>query len=183
VPAQLGGPLAADGSGYLLYTGLGGVYDVRDTGVRRITTGTVVAVGTTKWITVDCDDQFRCSTVLVDQATLRRTTIGHAPPQPDYLPGTISPDGKYAAYVGNTGTSTESLHVIDLANFTDTELRVRPANVSFDTQPFVWAPSGHALFVSDNNETLELVDPATGSAHVVDPRLPRVVQLAVRVLS
>jgi hypothetical protein len=183
VPSQLVGPLTSDGSGYLLYTGVGGIYDVRDTGVHRVTSGRIVAVGSSSWLVLDCDEQYHCGLVLVDQQTGLRTSVGAAPIAPDYLPGLISPDGRFAVYLADTGRSTESLRIVDLVNRTDQLLAVHPANVSFDTQPFVWAPTGHVLLIADNDEKLEQVDPATLATHVVDPRLPRVIQLAIRVLS
>jgi len=183
VPAALGSPFAPDGSGYLLYSGVGGVYDVRDTGIRRVTTGAVIAAGATSWLTLECDDNFVCSTVLVDQHTGAHTRLGGAPsPQPNYLPGSISPDGRFAAYVVDASSPSERLHIVDLTNFTDRPATVTSADVPYGTQPFVWAPSGHMLLVADNKNTLEVVDPATLSARVLDRRLPPMSQLTIREL-
>src|SRR3984893_19362614 len=46
-----------DQTGYLLFPGIGGVYDVRPGRTSRVTTGTVLAVGPPRWLTGERDDQ------------------------------------------------------------------------------------------------------------------------------
>ncbi|MGH3659234.1 MAG: hypothetical protein ACRDUA_21505, partial [Micromonosporaceae bacterium] len=60
------GFVRADGRGYLLVEGTGGVYDARPEGLHRITTGEVVAAGPPGWLAIECDARYRCRRVLVD---------------------------------------------------------------------------------------------------------------------
>lgn len=54
-------PLSAtpDQTGYLLFPGSSGVYDVRPGRTSRITTGAILAVGLTRWLTADCNERDR----------------------------------------------------------------------------------------------------------------------------
>src|SRR5579859_8050973 len=58
-----------DQAGYLLFPGTGGVYDARPGGTSRVTTGTVLAVGPTRWLTAECDGQARCRPMAIDRST------------------------------------------------------------------------------------------------------------------
>jgi hypothetical protein len=181
IPDGLGDPVTPDGSGYLLFNGVGGVYDVRPDGVRRVTNGVVLAVGAQGWLTLECDDQFHCTTNLVDRRTGAHRRIGHSPPPTGLQRGVISPDGRFAAYLTDIGVRTEAVHVVDLTTGDDRTLDVSPASAFFGSTPFVWAPDrGHTLLVPDVYRHIEVADAATGDVQGIGVSLPDVMQLAVR---
>jgi len=55
----------ADGAGYLLYSGIGGVYEARPEGLRRITPGALLAAGPSGWLVAECDARYQCQIVYV----------------------------------------------------------------------------------------------------------------------
>ena len=90
-------PAASDDEGAVLAQGLGGVYRLSTDGVRRITTGELVAFGPATYVVDECDDQHRCVTSVIDRATGARRALGSTLVQPGASPyGTTSPDGAWA---------------------------------------------------------------------------------------
>lgn len=69
-------PSGPDGAGYLIVYAAGGTYDLRPGSTRRITTGQLLAMGPTGWLTLECDDQLRCFTMAVDRNTWTHRVLG-----------------------------------------------------------------------------------------------------------
>jgi hypothetical protein len=169
----------ADGAGYLLFTGIGGVYDARPDGVRRITTGVLLAVGPTGWLVTECDDRYRCQAVLIGRADGSRRVVGGNIVDP-YTRGVIAPDGSTAAIMTTGPNNTLGLSVIDFAR--NRRLQVR--NLYLNRETFdgavVYSPDSKWLFAATESGTITAIDPRTATATALDDTLPTVVQLAVR---
>lgn len=82
---------AADDTGYLVVTGTGGVYDARPDGLHRITSGALLAVGRTRWLTTECDDRHHCATVVIDRNSGVRRVLSLAVDDSNTPYGVISP--------------------------------------------------------------------------------------------
>ena len=177
-PATASSPLEPDGAGYFYFLGVGGAYDVRSGSLNRVTTGTPVAVGPLRWVAVECDDAYRCSTVVVDVSTSTRRVLGG--PRPTNVPiGSVSPDGSVAAAYQLGPTGAVSLQLLDLSSG-----RVRPVRTQLSPDlsdgTTVWAPDSSRLFVIDAKGAIQVVDPATGTARPLGMSLPALSQLAIR---
>jgi hypothetical protein len=171
-----------DGAGYLILTGPGGAYAARPEGLRRVTGGRLLAVGPTRWLTLECDELFRCSFVVVDRATGATRVLGSGAalpgPVPSPLPGPISPDGVFAALAENDRAGG-SVHLVDLASGADRRLDV-PVDLGYANTAMVWSPDSRWLFVVGNTGTVVPVEAAAGQAYDLGAPLPPVTQLAVR---
>lgn len=184
IPADMS-PLGAtsDGAGYLLLTGIGGVYDATPRGLKRVTTGTLVAVGPTRWLVIECDDAHRCATVVVNRADWSRHVLvdpsGHPlniGDDPAGLVGVISPDGSTAA-VFNQGPDGTTLFLLSLATGSRRSVGVQ---LDQSDQNAVWSPDGRWLFAAVANGRLAVIDPHTGQYSDLEMPLPSLSQLAVR---
>jgi hypothetical protein len=177
-PANAESPLGPDGAGYFYFIGVGGVYDVRGGTLNRVTNGSAIAVGPTRWVAVECDDAYRCSTVTIDIGTGTRRVIG-GPRSPNVPYGSVAPDGSVAALyqVGTSGGI--SLQLLDLrsgqARFVDVQI-----DQDLIDGTSVWAPDSSRLFVVDTSHHVQVVDPATGQVRPLGLNLSLVTQLAIR---
>lgn len=178
-----------DQTGGLLFPERDGVYDVQPgTGDRpgsayRVTSGTVLAVGPTRWLIEYCNNGSRCLAVVVDRTTgVRHQLNGQIDPagQPA---GVISPDGKQAAVF--LGSSRKRIATVDLATGVRHSLPIRVNPVAFNPGwgTMAWSPDSRWLLVVAANGHLEAVDARTD--HVTDltettgSALPHLIQLAV----
>ena len=177
-PATAMSPLEPDGAGYFYFIGVGGAYDVRAGVLNRVTSGFPVAVGAKRWVAVECDGAYHCSTVAIDVATGVRRVIGR-PRLLDVPIGSAAPDGSVAAAYELRSDGRFSLQLLDLT--TGHSLTV-PIHVSADVSDdsVVWAPDSSRLFVADTDGRVQVVDPATGRARPIDLALPFLTQLAIR---
>jgi hypothetical protein len=174
------GDAMPDGAGYLLFEGVGGVYHGEPAGLSRLTGGALVAVGPPGWLTVDCDDQARCGTVLHRRDGTRQAvpvTLG-----PQAPPGILSADGRTAALVdvgpvGNPGRAQAIL--IDLGSRARrvVDLPLWPTGAE---GTITWSPDDRWLFAIDATGQVRAVDTRTRDVVDLAPRLPPVLQLAVR---
>jgi hypothetical protein len=172
----------SDGGGYLMVMRPDGVYQARPGRVRRISTGSLLAVGRTGWLVAECDRQRHCQRILIDSSTYRRRILGletvnggsRAPW------GAISPDGRTAAVfdVGSDGLNT--LELLDLhtgalhATGIDLEEPLNDGTIR-------WSPEGRWLFAVDPSGGLVVLEPATGQLDQTLPsQLPPLTQLTVR---
>lgn len=190
LPAYTSSEPVPDGGGYPLVIGVGGAYWAGPQGLRRVTSGAVVASGPTGWLAVECDERDRCSGVLVDRAGGRhRPAIGvlspDLPADHAFVPsGVLSPDGRKAAlYVGDPQRSLR-LVVLDLATgaATRTDLALVGGAVS---QSLAWTPDGRWLFGVDASARIVAVDPISGRGRLlvpdtIVPAMPVVQDIAVR---
>lgn len=181
VPVTLNGYAQTDGAGYVLLQGVGGAYDARPDGLRRVTTGMVLAAGPTHWLTYECDERYRCETVVIDRGTGARHSIDMAVAQAYGVTGVISPTGTAAALIKIDPTSEampESFHLIQLASGKERRLAI-PKDSDMQDGTMAWSPDGRWLFVLAGG-TLYSVDAATGNVGDLGVRLPQLTQLAVR---
>jgi hypothetical protein len=178
IPEGMGGEVEPDGTGYLLLTGPGGVFAARPDGVHQVSTGALLAVGPTRWLTLECDDQHRCATIVVDRHTgARRVLAGYAG-QANRQPGVISPNGATAALL-ETDSSGVSVHLLDLVSGTDRRLGLT-IDQPFEDDTMVWSPDSRWLFIAAAEGRLCPVDPATAQVHDLGVALPPIKQLSIR---
>ena len=177
-PRDGGGQLTADGTGYLIFEGIGGAYDVRPDGIRRITSGAVVAVGPTRWLALECDDAYRCTTVAIDRRTGARRTLSAV--SQAYRPfGVVSGDGARAAFFTTDPAGLTVTHLVDIADGEDRVLPL-PSQVNGDSSTLAWSPDGRWLFVASPTGTLYTVEAATGQVRDLGVHLPPISQVVVR---
>jgi len=169
---------SADGAGYLLFSGVGGVYDAKPGRLRRITTGSVLAVGPTGWVVVECDDQAHCATVAVSRADWSHRVVG-----PAFVPygpsGAISPDGHTAAVFAIDSAGTQTVNLLDLNSRKHRPVRL-PLTQSGDEATVAWSPDSRWLFAVGADGQARTIDPHTGKVGSLGVALPDVSQLAIR---
>jgi hypothetical protein len=182
LPDIMGGPGGAepDGTGYLLVRGTGGAYLGRPEGLRRITTGGVLAVGPSRWLTKECDDQHRCTPTVIDRNTgARHPLAGLSVGESGGVTGAISPGGAVAALYEADPNGNLGLHLIRLDTGTD-----RRVNVTLGQYPefgsIVWSPDSRWLFVAGGGGHLYPIEAATGTLFDLGVQLPQVSHLAIR---
>jgi len=180
VPIPASAWVTSDGGGYLLVTGTGGVYEARPDGLRRVTTGAVLAVGPTRWLTVECDDQYHCVNVVIDRANRARRVLARSVGDANAPPGVISPDGSIAAVLRVDSTGQPTLDLLDLASGTHHSLAVSIEQRWFDTGGVTWSPDSRWLFVAAANGKLLVVDAPTRRIRDLGVALPEISQVALR---
>ncbi len=189
LPASDGLFMTSDGRGYLLIYRHGHVYDARPGVTRRITAGTMAAVGP-RWLAVRCRHRHRCSDVVIDPATGARRRLGHrriGSPLPGVispngwsdLPGVISPDGSTAALLRAGAGGTITVHLLSLNSGTDRAVPVHADRGLFAPGNLAWSPDSQWLFVIAVNGKLVAVSASTGVVRGIGTALPPVTQLAV----
>jgi hypothetical protein len=147
-------------SGDALFSGPGGVYavDPQDT-ARRISTGTLLAVGSRHWAIEECDDMLRCAYSIIDWETGAVTPgvldvlerFGYFDPSTR-----ISPDGRTIVYRSDVDGSGR-LKILDVA----TGNTITADRIDRVVYPDTWATDSSGFFSADT--TLRFVDRATGS--------------------
>jgi len=175
------GVLGSDGAGYLLLSGIGGIYDVRPGSAHRITTGILLAGGPTRWLTVECDDSLSCADVVIDRASGARHTLDLSVTSLAPESGTISPDGRTAAMLRHDGIDSSGIHLLDLDSGADRGVETTPSRGENQTGPqLVWSPDSRWLFATDAAGRVIVVNRGTGRATPLGTRLPPVTQLLLR---
>ena len=178
IPAGFSPYPVADGAGYLLFAKTDGraVYDARPGSLRRVTTGTVLAVGPTRWLVRECVSTHQCTTATVEQASGTRHELRDIFGYDDATTGLISPDG---ATVAMTDPVTGVVHLFTLADGVDT-----PLDVAVDTRiadaTMVWSPDSRWLFAADRYGDLAAVERRTAQVRHFGTVLPELKQLAIR---
>jgi hypothetical protein len=180
-----------DQTGYLLFSGISGVYDVRPSGTSRVTTGTVLAVGPTRWLTAVCNSHARCRPVVIDRSTGVRYPLNTPVPLSTSLNGAlqstvgvISPDGATVAVL--VGSPQARIEIIDLVTGTAHALPLRidlsEVDMGWAWESMVWSPDSRWLFIA--NDDLYAVNQRTGQitnlSHTLGPTLPQLFQLSMR---
>lgn len=169
--------VTGDGAGGLVFRATGGVYAATPAGLRRITTGALLAVGPDRWVTLECDATHRCRPYAVDRATGARRPVPATLPA-DMPRGVVAPDGRTAAMFRLGRDSTPVPYLLDLVTGSS-----RALGVSVD-QPgegcLVWSPDSRWLFTVDSSGMVVAVDPATALPTEVGVALTIPTQLALR---
>ena len=180
-----------DQTGYLLFPGIGGVYDVRPSGTSRVTAGTVLAVGPTRWLAAECNSHARCRPVVIDRSTGVRYPLNTRVPLSTRLNGAvpstvgvISPDGATVAVL--LGSPQARIEIIDLVTGASHALPLRidlsEVDMGWAWESMVWSPDSRWLFVAANGD-LYAVNQRTGQitnlSHTLGPALPQLFQLSM----
>jgi hypothetical protein len=140
-----------DGDGLVFPSG-SGAYRADESGLRRITTGELIALSDRYVVVSECDATYKCSVTRTDRKSGRVNAIGPRPEDLTYVYqlGALSPDGNViavAVYGGYNSPPTESFY--DLR--TNTVHAVSGAVLTFPG-PQAWTASGwSALTDNDSN--------------------------------
>ena len=167
----------ADGAGYLLFPGIGGVYNARPDGLRRISTGSLVAVGPTGWLVTECDDRHRCQSVLIDRGDGSRRVVNAAIAGRQQR-GVISPDGSTAAMLISARNGAIGLQLLDLATGNRRVLNVS-VNQSYEGA-IAFSPDSNWLLVVTVDGTLSVINRKTAAVGSLGVPLPSLNQLVLR---
>lgn len=169
-----------DGQGYALAQEGDAVYDVRPTGARRVTAGTLAAVGPTAWLVNRCQSAARCVNVVIDPATGARRTLPDPAdyPIPSWPPGVISPDGGLAALPSYGKDHSAAVRFVDLR--TGAEHSVTAALGGQGWPALAWSPDSRWLFWITPGGAVQAMDPRTGQVSGLGIALPPVTFLAIR---
>lgn len=177
---------ASDGVGYLTFYGTGGVYDARPDGVRRITTGALLATGPTHWLTEECAPQFRCATTVIDRVSGTRHTLAASNGNYSFggfVDGVIAPDGSVAALVRDDGQEGRlKVQMLDLANgdLHDTSVLLNPDTAFNGGGMFAWTPNSRWLFIAAQAGRLLVLDRRTMRVTELLRSLPLLNQVGLR---
>jgi hypothetical protein len=178
IPSDAGLPIT-DRAGYLYFYGTGGIYDARPSGVARITTGELLAGSATRWLTIECDDQHRCGTVVIDRSTNARYSLP-IPVTGSVRAGAIAPDGTTAALLEADSSDSGIVHLVDLRTGIERSTSVALyANQGGGDQTFAWSPDSAWLFVTSKGK-LVAINSASGQPVDLGLNLPTINQVAVR---
>lgn len=170
-------PLDSDGRGSLVVESVGGVYLTKPDGLSRITTGELLAVGPTRSLVLECDDQARCSTVVVNRDESTRRVLARNAGSWHQPTGVISPDGTTAAV---PLTRSGGLRLIDLSSGASDQVdAVTPPGPRGLRDRLAWSPDSEWLFAVGGSGLLA-VNADSGQVRALDLGLPFVSQIAVR---
>lgn len=185
------GALHPDGAGGLFYEQIGGTYQAEPSGLRRVTPGKVLATSRNLFLATECDERFACGTFVYDRRTGSRRRTGPADPErgsfgtsPDTRyqemgpPGTLSPDGRYAALRFWEPTSGPSLVVIDVRSGARLASFSLEDDESFSDPSAIWLPDGRLLWLRESR--LAVFDPRTKQTERSTMRMPPLIQIALR---
>jgi len=176
------GPMT-DGAGGLLFEGVGGLYRVSPTGKLRISNAIILAVGAGTLLTLELDSRGSWQTVIRPQDGNRR--VVPVPIGPQLPHGVLSPDaGTVALFVVHDPTGPMHISRIGLALVGLRSGLLRSLDVDLTgvagEGSLVWSPDGRWVFCVDTTNRLVAVDVSSGAVSLLDPRLPSVSQLAIR---
>jgi hypothetical protein len=167
-----------DGAGYLLFSGIGGVYDARPDGLRRISTGALLAVGPTGWLVVECDEQYRCQTVLIGRVDGSRRVVNAGTVSRNRT-GVISPDGSTAAMLTSGPTGVGGLDLLDLGSGRHRTVQVSISQESLDAG-LSFSPDSSLLFTVTAAGNLAVINRRTGAVGSLGAPLPVLSQVVLR---
>jgi hypothetical protein len=172
----------SDSAGYLLLSGIGGVYDARPGSAHRITTGILLAGGPTRWLTVECDDSLSCTNVVIDRLSGARHTLDAPVDSFEPNSGTISPDGRTVALPRYADINSSGIRLVDLDSGADRSVKATlPHGMGLQTgSHMVWSPDSRWLFATDAAGRVMIINRATGRAAPLGTPLPPVAQLILR---
>lgn len=168
----------SDGAGYLLFSSVGGVYEARPAGLRRITTGALLAVGPTAWLVDECDERYRCQMVLIGRMDGSRRIVDAGLTTFDRR-GVISPDGSTAALLTTDPDGRSGLYLLDLASG-----KRRVVAISIKQEAFTggvsFSPDSAWLFAVAENGSLAVINRRSGAVGTLGTPLPVLDQVVLR---
>lgn len=172
-----------DGAGFVIFPAVDGSYDATPSGLRRITTGAVLATGRTGWLVAECDARYRCALYRVDRADWSRHAVPFAVTASDLdlnQTGALSPDGTTAAvYRPSAAQPGAALFLLNLVTGRTTGLLL-PGGPPAAPGAMAWSPDGRRLFAVTGSGRLAVVDARTGAVSDLGMPLPPLAQLAIR---
>lgn len=170
----------SDGAGYLVTILSGGAYEVRPGSIERITTGALLAIGPTRWLTEECDDHHRCTRDIIDRDTGEHRVLGPTSDTND-PPGVISPDGSIAALVSSEPDGTRAaLRLVDLNTGAERTTHVLAnRDASYNGGALAWTPDSRWLLAVDALGRVVAVD-RSGNSRPLTNGDPIVTQLVLR---
>ena len=160
---------------------------MRPGGISRVTTGTVLAVGPTRWLTSECDSHARCQPVVTDRSTGVRYPLSTRVPlsaRPDgtmlSTVGVISPDGATVAVV--VGSPQARIEMINLVTGTAHALPLRTNDMGRASESMAWSPDSRWLFIANGNlyAVSQRTDQITNLTQTLGHALPQLFQLSMR---
>lgn len=171
---------ASDRAGNVIMFGIGGMYDLRQDGMHRITSGTLLAVGPTRWLTLECDERYQCRSMVINRATGARRALNAMLDAYEQNAGAISPDGRTAALLQPNGLGASAVHLLDLTTGAD---RLTGVTTSSDQtlggRTLAWSPDSRWLFVTDGASRVLAMNKA-GQSVVLDVQVGPIDQIALR---
>lgn len=171
---------ASDRAGNVLMSGVGGMYNARPDGMHRITSGTLLAVGPTRWLARECDERYQCAGVVIDRASGARRALKNPLDAYRQNAGAVSPDGRVAALLRPNGARGSNVRLLDLTSGENrlTSVMTR-SHQSVAGQALVWSPDSRWLFVTDGDGRVLAINRA-GKPVVLDAHPRPLDQLALR---
>lgn len=185
IPAADGFSVISDGTGGVVVSKSTGIYLTGAGGLSLVTTGRLLAVGPSRWLTVECQLN-HCNQVVIDRSSGARRVIGAAPPSANagnaFPLGLVSPDGTTAALIDDTGVAPQ-LRLMDLITGHSYPIPVQLPTIDASEGVMAWSPDSHWLFFVDSAGQIRLVDRQAAHLGRLDIQLPAVDQIAMRVTS
>jgi hypothetical protein len=176
-----GNPMSSDGAGYVLFQGIGGIYDARPGGIHRVTDGALLAFGPTRYLTIECTDGYNCAMTVINRSDGSRRALSTKDKTFQPYDGLIAPDGNTAAVLESDTNGQATIHLIDLNTGND---QVTATTVNEPNSPgpdeMVWAPDSRSLFAVDSRGTPVIINRMSGHATGLGVQLPPVNVLALR---
>ena len=184
IPASAEGMVVPDGTGYVVAGYSKGVDLVRPTGSKRITSGTLIAIGPTRWLAQECS-AVSCEMVAIDRATGRRHTVEEVPAGTrgtQWITGAISPDGKTAALRAgpNDPDTATNLLLVDLTTGAQRRTNVPDPESGISADSVAWSPDSKWVFATAARHGLVAVNVTTGHVEDFGVLVPAIDQIAVR---
>ena len=152
--------MTGDGNGQVLAFGAGGVYVTSGRGLRRVATGSLLAVNATTLVINDCDDTHQCTVTVIDRRTGTHRQLPLTP-QAQLSPGIVSPNGRYSTYL-----SGHQLRAIDLTTGAETTI-----GYTGDFPSQIWSSDGRYLFFVNDSGLITVHDTTTTATTPLDPAL------------
>jgi hypothetical protein len=171
--------VTADGTGYLLYSGIGGVYEARPEGLRRISPGVLLAVGPSGWLVGECDARYRCQMVFIHRADGSRRIVP-AEVSANGMRGVISPDGATVAMLTTGTQGVLGLYLLDLTSGRQRVIKVSVEQEFSDAGSLVFSPDSKWLLAVTSDRKLAVINRRTGAVGNLGIPLPALDQLALR---
>lgn len=175
-------PVGGDGTGLLVMSDPSRIYLAGAGTPDLITTGTLLAIGPTQWLTAEHTPR-GCTLVVTNRVTKTKHSLGSTTCANDVpFPGVISPNGRTAAIVVEASPGTDAIHLIDLQTGSDHRLSPRPHIGDGSNGHLVWTPDSRTLFFLTPEGQIEFTDAQGSHVHLLPLDLREsTAQLAIRV--
>lgn len=171
-------PVGTDGRGNLVIEeDDGSSYLTRSDGLKRITTGELVATGPTRFLTRECDAHGACAYIRTDREDDSRKTLRKEIDEDAAPTGTIAPDGETTAV---PDPRVPGVGLIDLSSGKVDKIELDPNENDLPTGEMSWSPDSRWLFTASGSGGVSAIDTKTQKVHRLDVGLSDVERLTVR---